>query len=237
MKIETPVARVLARTLRLPSELALVFAPIAQLQHTLYPQEQEAICDAVAKRRREFVAGRTAARMACVRLGIAAGAIPVAQDRTPIWPEGVVGSIAHSDASCLVVVGRTERWRSIGVDVETVGRVTRDLWPLLFCADECVALERQCERDEAAATVFFCLKEAFFKLQYGVTRCVPDPRDLRIAPAAEGAYRLWLEPTPGERYETVGRTAQVGKEMIALCLDPRTTCGDSPACSASGAGF
>ena len=96
----------LAAALCLPGDVALVCGPIAAMQGELLPPEAQAIDHAVPKRRREFTAGRTAARRACARLGVWAGALPVAADRTPVWPEGVVGSISHSDLSCAVLAGR-----------------------------------------------------------------------------------------------------------------------------------
>jgi 4'-phosphopantetheinyl transferase EntD len=45
-------------------------------------------------------------------LGLPERPIPMGRDRAPVWPEGVVGSISHSDAFCLAAVARSDRvWR------------------------------------------------------------------------------------------------------------------------------
>lgn len=129
----------------------------------LYPAEEVAVARAIEKRRREFIQGRTAARAALARLGVAAGPIPVAESRAPIWPDGVVGSITH----CAGLVAAVVAWRrdlaGIGVDAEMADRSTPDIARLV-----CTAAERQRMAEMPPPGVewpklFFCAKEAVYK--------------------------------------------------------------------------
>src|SRR5205814_1840165 len=63
--------------------------------------ESAAVLEAVARRRDEFLTGRTFARRALAELGCPATAIPVGEGRMPIWPDGYLGSISHCEGLCV----------------------------------------------------------------------------------------------------------------------------------------
>ena len=56
----------------------------------------QALRHAIQKRQREFLAGRWCAEQALQRLAAGSTHVAMAEDRAPIWPNGVVGSITHS---------------------------------------------------------------------------------------------------------------------------------------------
>src|SRR5205814_2684364 len=62
------------------------------------------LIQAVPKRRAEFFAGRLCAMLAIEELCGMAHAVPVKPDRSPSWPEGLLGSITHTDHRALAVV-------------------------------------------------------------------------------------------------------------------------------------
>ena len=82
-----------------------------------------ALDGAVAKRRREYLAGRIGARLAlrCL-LGADAGEgdIGADDDDVPLWPEGVVGSISHGAGVGFAAVAPAGAYAGLGVDVERV---------------------------------------------------------------------------------------------------------------------
>ncbi len=85
---------------------------------------EEALCieRAREKRRRQFASGRHFARLAITRL--AGVAPPIPRDKKtgrPVWPEGMVGSISHSESLAAAVVSRAT-WRGLGIDVEDAHR-------------------------------------------------------------------------------------------------------------------
>jgi len=138
----------------------------------LFPEEAALVARAVDRRRFELAAGRRCARRALGRLGIGPVAIPSAPDRSPVWPTGVVGSIAHTRGLCVAAVTLSSRVRSVGVDVEGDRRLRRRLWERIGTAAELRWLAEMPEPEAARlATVLFSAKECFYKWQYPVTRC------------------------------------------------------------------
>ncbi len=87
-------------------------------ESALFPAERAALRNAVAKRRREFVAGRVLARRAMAVLGFPQEPVLVGARRAPIWPAGLIGSISHTATGCAVALTPDRYFRSIGLDVE-----------------------------------------------------------------------------------------------------------------------
>ena len=118
------------------SGVVAVMASLRDLADTSeYDVETAAVASAVAKRRREFFAGRNLARVAIARLGVAAMAIPRNADRSPRWPPGIRGSISHTDEHVMVAVTDSPGIQGIGIDVETENSVDEELRSLIR-ADE-----------------------------------------------------------------------------------------------------
>jgi len=119
----------------------------------------------------EFAAGRVCARRSLATMGFTEAPLTATRERVPLWPEGAVGSISHTDGYCVAVVGSARRFHGIGVDAEILGRVGPDIWRMVFRPEEmdrlrCLSHSRQSEM----ATIMFSAKEAFYKCQYAVTR-------------------------------------------------------------------
>jgi 4'-phosphopantetheinyl transferase EntD len=115
----------------------------------------------------EFAAGRTCARAALAKLGVAPGPLAVRSDRTPVWPEGFTGSISHTDGFCAAVAGQRSRFLGIGLDAENVAAVTSDIWPDICTAGEAEWLSAlPPEEHQRAAALIFSAKEAFYKCQF-----------------------------------------------------------------------
>lgn len=140
------------------------------LRDRLYPEEAQLIASAVAVRQAHFTAGRLSARAALEALGLASGPLLPDAARAPVWPQGVVGSITHTDGFCGAVVASRLRYRGIGIDAEVRGRVDETLWEHVLTPVERQRLHEQpagCRTE--LATIVFCAKEAFYKCQYQVT--------------------------------------------------------------------
>ncbi len=151
-------------SLNLHPELVCVISRIEELDDVqTFAVEQAHIEKAVPKRRREFLAGRTLARIALDELGCPPTPLPV-DGRLPLWPEGYRGSISHT--LDLVGVAVTKGKLSPGLDLEPAGSLDQDL------ADEVLSAA---EQQQAAAlgidpTTLFCCKEALFKAVYPMQR-------------------------------------------------------------------
>jgi 4'-phosphopantetheinyl transferase EntD len=131
----------------------------------LMPTELAAVRTARDTRRREFASGRAAARRALAELGLEGAAIPRADTREPIWPDGVTGSITHCDGCCAAAVAWKDRVAGIGIDVEPHEPLPRGTLGLVTGADERNAM-RRLERSHPGIAwdrLMFSCKEAAFK--------------------------------------------------------------------------
>ena len=60
---------------------------------------------------------------------------------------------------------------SVGIDIETTGRIDRPLWKHLFTDEETEhLLELEPAAQSRQATAFFSIKEAFYKYQFPITQ-------------------------------------------------------------------
>jgi 4'-phosphopantetheinyl transferase EntD len=137
-----------------------------QSQPALMGTEAAHLTRAIDKRKAEFAAGRAAARSAMQALDITPGPIPAHADRSPIWPDGIRGSISHKDTLCAAVITRAPV--HLGLDIEE----NTDLDPGLL-ESICISSEIEATRggnQAQFAKLIFCAKEAAYKAQYPITR-------------------------------------------------------------------
>ncbi len=119
--------------------------------------------------------------------GVTGFPLSVGQDRQPLWPDGLIGSITHTAGYCAAAVARRRDVIALGIDIETVGDVTRDLWPTICGASEAAWLASlPAAHRTSAITLIFSAKEAFYKCQYPLTREWLNFHDLIVEPAAWG---------------------------------------------------
>jgi 4'-phosphopantetheinyl transferase EntD len=146
-----------------------------------WPEEQAAIAGAVPTRRAEFAAGRAAARCVLMALGQTPVALPMGPDRAAIWPDGVVGSIAHA-AGFAVAVARSGK--PLGVDLEEDAPIAPDLWPILCLPEEL----RRLTGDDTGRLVrqLYAAKEAVFKAQEAGQRAMFGHEVLSVTLAERG---------------------------------------------------
>jgi 4'-phosphopantetheinyl transferase EntD len=148
----------------------------------LWDEERPAIARAVPKRILEFTAGRTAARAAMADIGLAPAAIPMGHDRAPIWPDGIIGSIAHCDTACIAAVAHTSTAQSVGLDIEEATPLTTDLWDTVCTPSELAWLATQPEDQQSLLVKrIFVAKEAVYKAQYPFTKRMIGFKDVEVA--------------------------------------------------------
>ncbi|MDJ0520633.1 MAG: 4'-phosphopantetheinyl transferase superfamily protein [Planctomycetota bacterium] len=151
----------------LPPPVVLLTAPIGACQGELFPEEHEPIERAVEKRRREFTAGRVLARRALEQLGRPPVAIPTGSQRQPVWPDGVVGSIAHTNTLCAVALSDDPALLGLGIDMEPAEALPDGVLRRVCRPEERDWLAAQPPEDRALLErLFFCAKEAVFKCTY-----------------------------------------------------------------------
>lgn len=137
----------------------------------LLPGEEHAIARAVPARRREFAAGRTCARHAMRALGAPAAPIPQGGDRAPVWPDGLVGSITHTEGWCAAAVARTQDGiRAIGIDVEPAEPLDAALLRMICVEEERELLAARPAERGLLGRLIFSAKESAYKSQYVLSR-------------------------------------------------------------------
>ena len=155
-------------TVNLPrDDFQVALRPIAACQQPRHQSDLAAVKNAVPSRQREYIAGRVLARELLDRLGVDAQTIASGPKREPLWPTGIVGSISHNELLCAVVVAQNSVVTSVGIDIETTGRIDRQLWGHLFTDEETEhLLQLESAAQSRQATAFFSIKEAFYKYQF-----------------------------------------------------------------------
>lgn len=129
-----------------------------------HADELHLVARAVPARQQEFLLGRRCARAALAQLGAIPGAILSGPDRAPIWPPGIVGSIAHCRGFVGAMVSRDEYLECLGFDAEPALPIGEELVTAV-----CSSAEIDWVRDAAPPiagdwlTVLFCAKEAIHK--------------------------------------------------------------------------
>ena len=136
---------------------ALSLAAVRDARADLFAGEAAYAATVADKRGREYSTGRRVARVALARIGVVPCEIP-SDDRRPVWPEGVVGSIGHSRSLAAAVVGPSSAFDGIGIDIETENAVSGNTADRLLTPTEHAWLPAPEWR-----TMIFAAKEAVYK--------------------------------------------------------------------------
>jgi 4'-phosphopantetheinyl transferase EntD len=191
----------------------------------LLPAELPCTAGMVPERRKEFAAGRAAVRMATMADGSAPFAVPMGADRAPVWPAGMIGSIAHSADICLAAISRSKRYAAIGIDIEPNVPLGPDI------AAEVVHEGDGLELDSGTAPLaehdhvtVFSAKEAAYKCQFPLTGTVLgfDALSIRLLPHAHRFVARFEVSVGGFRAgDTLdGGYALVGDHVLTVASIP-----------------
>lgn len=122
---------------------------------------------AVKKRRVEYLVSRYSVQQAMRTFGIAHFILGNGEDRAPLWPAGICGSLSHTQHRVCALLTRGESVL-LGVDCERAmsNEVAAATHHLLITAEE-KRLLAQCELPfNLALTAAFSLKESLYKALY-----------------------------------------------------------------------
>lgn len=150
------------------------------------PEEEPLIAKSVAKRRNEFVTVRYCARLALGELGVPPVPILKGEKGEPCWPDGVVGSLTHTEGFRGAAVANKDAARSVGIDAEP-----HDVLPNGVLD----AISLPAERAEISALapglhwdrILFCAKEATYKAWFPVTKRWLGFEDAHIVFSLDGS--------------------------------------------------
>lgn len=130
----------------------------------LYVEERPAIEKAGELRRKTFSSGRRCARDALAQAGLPPGALPKADDGSIIWPEGVIGSLSHTNewtVSAVAVAAMSEAC-AIGCDLERIQPLEEGVLKLISTDSERTELA-ETGNTHWHATALFSMKESIYK--------------------------------------------------------------------------
>jgi len=156
--------------------------------------ERPFVKKAVEKRRCEFSAGRTCARQVLRELGCADAPIVQDQNGAPLWPPGIVGSITHSNTYAAAVAADSSQARGLGIDMETVSRVSPAIAGKILTEPEKVCLQNHPDpfAQQRLLALYFSAKEAIYKCLHPLLQsrigfedafieCAPDQCSIKIS--------------------------------------------------------
>ena len=132
---------------------------------SLHPDERSLIDKACDKRRHEFSTARLCAKYALAHLGIENAVIGRGGNNEPLWPENVIGSIAHSKDLCgAVVAKKSDSGCSIGFDIEKLRTLKNDIGRIICTKDESYWIKTQPDAaHDLLIILIFSLKESIYK--------------------------------------------------------------------------
>jgi len=169
---------------------------------------EEAVCfpGAVSQVRRQAGAARIVARQLLSRLNYEHVAIAKTSSGAPLWPAGIVGSLAHDERVALAAVARKGDFLALGVDIEPAEELPEDLVEIIATDTERSRYGQSILRGRR----LFAAKEAVYKAIFPIDQCFLDFHDIEVELQQQVA-RL-----------SYGRTAAVrvsdGNYVIALAF-------------------
>lgn len=207
---------------QLPQPVAWAADPGLTRQTPGPASEARACARASTKRLREFRSGRNLARQVLADLGAPTPALPVAPDRTPVWPRGIRGSITHCDDLAIAVAARG--LPGLGVDVEPARPLPPEVARHIMTGAD---LEMPCETagvwaQVPAPTLIFCAKEAFYKATSHRLPFVPDFNEAAIRPCGPNGFEmLFLSQrlrACADQLQIAGHWCRAGGYVVTLAV-------------------
>ena len=125
----------------------------------LLPEELAPLASSVDKVRRASGAARIVARDLMTRFGATQQPVIRSASGAPIWPAGLMGSLAHSRQVAVAALARRGDFAGIGIDVEPAEPIDADLVRIVATATE----RHSIADDPLQCRVLFAVKEAVYK--------------------------------------------------------------------------
>ncbi len=135
---------------------------------------------ASAQRCAEFLAGRLAARVALHSLNKPAAQIPIAEDRAPVWPLGLSGSISHSGNKAVCALSGDGGM--VGIDLQQWLSLdtSEQIESMILNAGERALVKAGFADYAEGVTIAFSAKEAVYKALYPQVKKRFDFLDIEI---------------------------------------------------------
>jgi 4'-phosphopantetheinyl transferase EntD len=145
-------------------------------EDALLPEEVASDAALISRRQRASGAARIVARSLLAQLGYNHAAILKHASGAPIWPEGIVGSLAHDDRIAVAAVARTGPLSAVGVDVEPAEALPVDMLSLVATPQEMQSIAD----DPLHGRVLFAVKEAVYKAVFPLDQRFLEFQDINV---------------------------------------------------------
>ena len=145
-------------------------------EHALLSEEAGAFRRSAVQVRRASGAARIVARALLDRLGHERVALPKSPAGPPIWPKGVLGSLAHDFRVAIAAVGTAGSVAGIGIDIEPAQPLSPDLLELVTTPRERAMIHS----DPYHGRSFFVVKEAVYKAVFPLDRSFLEHHDVEV---------------------------------------------------------
>ena len=142
----------------------------------LLPEESAAFGGSVIKVRRASGAARSVARDLLRRLGQPRQAILRSVSRMPVWPDGIVGSLAHDAEVAVAAIAMQRDFAGVGIDVEPAEMLDPELLGLIATAAE----QHRIHDDPYGGRLLFSVKEAVYKAVNPLDGVFLDHHDVEV---------------------------------------------------------
>jgi len=192
MTIEAPLAGLYPATVR------TFFS--ASLPHNaeLLAEEISITTGMVDKRLTEFTHGRYCARSAMKLLGTRPEPVGKGPNREPVWPDGIIGSISHTEGSAAAAVAKSAEMIAIGLDMEGCAPLQSDLIPMICLPEE------NPDKDGRHAKLLFSIKESIYKCLFPLVGEYIDFLEMEV-----------ILDTEAQLFSAQPRAARLDADLIA----------------------
>jgi 4'-phosphopantetheinyl transferase EntD len=142
----------------------------------LLPEEAAVFAGSVIERRRASGAARILARELLAQLGCSpTTALPKSASGAPIWPTGIIGSLAHDSRFAIAAVGKRDAVAALGIDIEPAEDLPFEL-DLIATPRERLAVIS----NSYSGRLLFTAKEAVYKAVYPLDKVFLEHHDVEI---------------------------------------------------------
>jgi len=145
-------------------------------EHALMKEEVQAFATSVVKVQRASGAARIVARQLLTQLGHPDCSLPKGVSGAPVWPAGVIGSLAHDARVAVAAVGMRANVGGLGIDVEPAECLPSELLDLVATPQERLKLGD----DPYRGRLLFVAKEAVYKAVHPLDQIFLEHHDVEI---------------------------------------------------------
>jgi 4'-phosphopantetheinyl transferase EntD len=178
--------------------------------------------DVTSDRMRELEFGRMYAKRALSMLGFDKLDLPIALDRAPLWPSGVVGSLTHvrgcQGEHFAAAVARASDFSAIGIDAEFEGGLDPHVWTQVLTTRELGQIRALPVNARATEVLTrWCIKEAIAKAERQPT----EPIEIEIVGKSDGFWNAKNLSQRKSRDHWQARTTKSHGLILAAVVVPR----------------